>query len=395
MKIETHTGTRKQKYVLIVSSVASMIEQFNMSNIKILQGLGFDVEVACNFKKGNTISKEKAIDFQKKMQKSGITYYQIDFSRNVFNLCQNIKAYIQLADILKNKKYELIHCHSPIGGVIGRLAAYKYRIKVIYTAHGFHFYKGAPIKNWLLFYPIERILAKRTELLITINKEDYKRAKRFTSGRIKYVPGVGIDLEKFGKHILTKEERWESRVKWMTSPKDILLLSIGELNKNKNHQIVIRALSRLPSLPITYIICGIGPYESDLKNLVKQLQLQDKVLFLGYQNNVSEFYNMSDIFILPSKREGLSVALMEAMASGLPVICSNIRGNTDLVRNGYNGLLCSNIEDYINAIEQLSKNHMEREYYSRNCKRMINHFSANRVNSIMTAIYKTILCNHL
>ena len=179
--------------VLLIASVASMIQQFNMRNITILQDLGYDVEVACNFENGNTCSDEQIAIFKKELKQKGVSWHQIDFARNVFQLGQNSKAYHQLKNLVSQKKYKFMHCHSPIGGVLGRLVAHKYKTPVMYTAHGFHFFKGAPKKNWLLFYPVEKFLSRYTDELLVLNHEDYELAKKkFHMKHFTYIPGVGV-----------------------------------------------------------------------------------------------------------------------------------------------------------------------------------------------------------
>ena len=166
------------KKVLMLASVASMIDQFNMPNIQLLQELGYEVHVACNFEKGSTCTQERIQNLKQRLEHMGVEYFQIDFSRNVLRVNEIWKAYRQVERLLEKEKYSFIHCHSPIGGAVGRIAAHKTHTKVIYTAHGFHFYKGAPLHNWLIYYPIEKWLSRYTDVLITINKEDYQRAKK-------------------------------------------------------------------------------------------------------------------------------------------------------------------------------------------------------------------------
>ncbi len=186
------------KKVLIVASVASMIDQFNMQNINILKQQGYEVHVAANFEKGSTISEERLLEFKKELKNLNVLYFQVDFSRRIGNIGQNIKAYKQIKEIIKQNKYKFIHCHSPIGGVCGRIAAKTTGTKVMYTAHGFHFYKGAPMKNWVLYYPIERVLSYLTDVLITINNEDYELSKnKMKSKSLYYIPGVGVDVSNF------------------------------------------------------------------------------------------------------------------------------------------------------------------------------------------------------
>ena len=338
------------KRMLMVASVPSMIGQFNMNNIKILQELGYQVDVACNFRDRSVWNNDRVQAFIKELKAKKIKTYQIDFSRSSKNMLQHMKSYKQLDYLMKKRKYDFIHCHTPIAGAIARLVAHKNNIKVIYTAHGFHFFKGAPIKNWVLYYPIERLLARYTDILITINKEDYCRAKTFKAKKVEYVPGVGIDIEKF-KNCKVDVEKKKEELGIPSNAK--VLLSVGELNKNKNHLLVIRALKKINRQDLYYLICGKGIEEYNLKKKTKQLKLEDKVIFAGFRNDVREIYHIADMFIFPSKREGLSVALMEAMASGIPCIASNIRGNVDLINNKSYLFKLNNQESVNNKIQQL------------------------------------------
>ena len=251
----------------------------------------------------------------------------------------NLHTHKELKKIIDTNEYEIIHCHTPMGGALGRLAAREARkngTKVIYTAHGFHFFKGSPLVNWLVYYPAERWLAKYTDVLITINKEDYNRAKDFKAKRLEYVPGVGIDVDKFKNIEVNKVEKRNSIG---INEDDFMVISVGELNKNKNHQVIIRAIAKLRDEKIKYVLCGQGPLENKLRELVNELDLENQVKFLGFRKDIPELMYVADLFAFPSFREGLSLSLMEAMASGLPVVCSKIRGNTNLIEEGKGGYL--------------------------------------------------------
>ncbi len=325
------------KKAVCLASMASNLDNFNRNNVKILQDLGYDVTLASNFHTPEDINSQEKIDsFVAEMDAEGVHIVQIDFSRHIGNIKDQIKSYKQVKELLA-QGFDMIHCHAPICAAITRLCARKCRrsceTRVIYTAHGFHFYDGAPAKNWIMFYPVEKWLSKYTDVLITINKEDYRRAKEhFNAKKIVYVPGIGVDTKKFGANNHRDEIRTELGLK----DSDIMLLSVGELNENKNHEIVIRALGNLKSSGklsdnVYYFICGIGDKENDLNSLIRDIGLSDKVKLIGYHSNISDYYDAADVFVFPSFREGLSVSLMEAMASGLPVVCSKIRGNTDLI----------------------------------------------------------------
>ena len=390
-KTETEKKTVKSNKVLILASVASMIDQFNMDNIKILKDLGCEVHVACNLDLPGNLTTEKVEELKKKLDELHVVWHQIDFTRSVFQLNKDKVAYDQTVALFKKENYAFVHCHSPIGGVIARLAGKKTNTKVIYTAHGFHFYKGAPLKNWLMFYPIEKSLSKYTDTLITITHEDYERAhKEFGMKHLYYVPGIGIDLNKFKMAEINPHKRHELGLK----DDDIMLLSVGELNVNKNHEVVIRAIAQINDPKVHYFIAGIGDLKDYLADLVKELNVEKQVHFLGFRTDINELDNACDIFLLPSKREGLNVSLMEAMACGKPCIANNIRGNNDLIDDQKGGYLLKNdIQDYTNAIQLLAYNQDLQQKFGDYNLNKINKFSDEKVQKEMFNIYQDCLNN--
>lgn len=312
------------KHVLIIATVPSMIGQFNMDNIKLLQEMGYVVDVACDFNDISSWPQKRIEQFRKQMSNIGVNCFQIDFSRNALNVRRHVISYKEVKKLIKKRNYLFVHTHTPIASAVVRLAAYRMKTKVIYTAHGFHFYKGAPILNWLLFYPIEKWLSKYTDVLITINKEDYRRAKKyFKAKKTVYVPGVGVDTKKFAPR---QDRREKIRKELNLSDEQIMLLSVGELNENKNHISVIKAIK---DTDYVYVIVGKGDKKLELESAAKECNVDLRLM--GYRSDVADFYNAADVYVLPSLREGLNVSLMEAMASGLAVTCSDIRGNTDLI----------------------------------------------------------------
>lgn len=378
------------KKALQVASVASMIDQFTMPNINILQELGYEVDVAANFDFGSTSSKERVEEFQKELKAIDVNVFNLLFNRKIFDK-SNIQVYKQLKKVIDENNYEVIHCHSPIGGVITRLAARKARkkgTKVIYTAHGFHFFKGAPLINWLVYYPVEWICSWLTDVLITINKEDYSLAqKRMRAKEVCYVPGVGVDTEKFND---IQVDRQAKRRELGLADDATILLSVGELNKNKNHEVIIKALSSIDSTKIYYCIAGKGELESYLKELVSALGLDEKVHFLGFRKDVKDIYRVADIFCFPSYREGLSVALMEAMAAGLPVICSQIRGNVDLVKQNNGGRLCmpESVQNFAEVIRHLDDNKNKLIRMGQYNQKIVKDLDVKNIKQRMSKIYK-------
>lgn len=380
------------KRVLMLASVASMIDQFNMPNIVLLQKLGYEVDVACNFIEGNTCSDERVAELKQKLQDMHVHCYQIDFARNIKHMGQNMKALWQAEALMKQNTYEFCHCHSPIGGVVARIAGHRTRTKVIYTAHGFHFYQGAPVMNWLVYYPVEKMLSRWTDVLITINHEDYKLAKKkFKMKKLTYVPGIGIDTQ---RECLSQKEKEEKR-KELGIPQDAFLITnAAEFTPNKNQKTVIEAIEQLHNPNIYFVMCGIGEKKAELEQYVKEHGLEEHIRFVGFRNDLHEILQTSDCFVLSSFREGLSVALMEAMAEGLPVVCGRIRGNVDLIKDGKGGILVSpeNKEDYEAAIRKLyemkQKEFQKFENIGLNNRNKVEAFSKETVDPIMKKVYQ-------
>ncbi len=329
--------------ILYVTTISLTMNSFFKPHIEMLVREGNSVDIACNY-------KELSLDGL--YSELGCNSYQIDFSRSPLS-SDNIKAYGQLKNVIENGNYDIVHCHTPNASVITRLVCEKSRkknsLKVFYTAHGFHFYKGAPKLNWMVFYTIEKLCSRFTDKLITINKEDYEVAKRkFNAKEVHFVPGVGIDLTNFENvQVDRNEKRREIGV-----PEDaFLLFSVGELNENKNHQVIIKALAKMNNSNIHYAIAGVGDKHDYLLELAKEFGVSERLHLLGYRNDIPELNHSADVFCFPSIREGLPAAVMEAMACGLPVVCSKIRGNEDLIdENGGSTFRAYSEDDCISAI---------------------------------------------
>ena len=309
--------------ILYVTTISLTVNCFFKPHIEMLVRAGHKVDIACN---------AENLPLDRFYTELGCDFHQIDFSRSYFSFA-HIKAYKQLKHLLEAGAYDIVHCHTPNASAITRLVCRKFRkkngLKVYYTAHGFHFYKGAPKLNWMVYYPIEKFCSRFTDKLITINKEDYTLAqKEFKAGDVYYIPGVGIDPLKFERIQVDRA----SKRRELGIPEDAkLLFSVGELNENKNHQLVLKALAKLNDTLVHYAVAGDGPCAKALEELAGTLGISNRVHFLGYRKDVAELYRVADVFCHPSLREGLPVSLMEAMASAMPVVCSKIRGNVDLI----------------------------------------------------------------
>ncbi len=366
--------------ILYVTTIGSTMGFFK-SFISDLVKAGHTVDIACNDKDSKVPELYTEI---------GCNIYTISCTRSPINK-GTLKAISEIKKLVSENKYDIVHCHTPIAAMCTRLACKKLRkkkdVKVIYTAHGFHFYEGAPKKNWLMYYPIEKICSHFTDALITINKEDYDLAKRKMKAKsIDYVPGVGIDVQKFADTVIDRAEKRRE----LGVPEDaFLLLSVGELNENKNHKTVIRALALLGDKNIHYAIAGKGELHDEIINLANELGIADRVHLLGFRKDVAELYKAADCFVHPSFREGLPVSIMEAMASGLPIVASEIRGCVDLVDNSSGRLFdAHSVDSCKNALNEIVNGDISKAKESNSEKAAV--YSTDVINSAMKKIYNTV-----
>lgn len=375
-----------KKVLFTATVVKTHIMEFHIPYLKMFQEMGWQTAVAA--RNDYEDPADCHIPFCD-------TYYDIPFERLPWKK-DNVKAYRELKAILDREHFDIIHCHTPVGAMITRLAARDARkrgTKVIYTAHGFHFFKGAPLVNWLMFFPAEWLLAPLTDVLVTINREDYAFArKRIHAKRIEYVPGVGVDTAKF--HV-GSVDRAEKRRELGLGEQDFLILTVAEMTKNKNHSTVLKALSLLKDTPefekMVYLICGRGEQRDALEAEAEALGIREHVRFLGYRHDVPELCRCSDMFAFMSFREGMPVALMEAMSCGLPAVCSKIRGNTDLIEDGVDGLFAENTPQGVaQAILKLYRDPALREKLGTAAARTVSRFDAVQVQRKMKEIYLSV-----
>ena len=323
-----------KKKALLVTTVSGFVPQFEMGNVAILKELGYEVHYASNFNNPSYGTDNK------RLEGTGIICHQVDFERSPFNK-KNLQAYKQLVKIMKDENIDLVHCHTPMGAVLARLAAKKCGIKdVLYTAHGFHFFKGASIKNWLIYYPVERFLSRYTGTQICINMEDFNNAKKFKATNVEYIAGVGIDTKGIKeKSDIEDKQKDELKKELNLKDTDRILITAGEMIERKNQKFLLEVVKKIKEkeTPVKLIVCGYGRLEHFLKSKVKELGVENNVIFTGYRTDIYKILGLAEIFLFSSLQEGLPVAVMEAMAVGLPVVCSNVRGNADLIDNEKGG----------------------------------------------------------
>lgn len=317
-----------KKVLFVATVVKTHINVFHLPYIKMFKDYGYETVVAAKNDCDNEIVDIPNCD----------RYIDVPFSRNPFSF-KNIKAYRMLKRLIDEEHFDIVQCNTPIGGVVARLAVGKKNknTKVFYIAHGFHFFEGSSILSWLLYYPIEKMLSYNTDVLVTVNQEDYQRAKKRLNARhTVIVKGIGVDLERIEN---SHPDRNAIRRNLGIKEDDIVLISVGELRKLKNRKTVIQAMAKLKMDHLHYIIAGSGTTGDILQSLADELGVKDKVHLIGFCHNVFDYLKSSDIFCFPSTREGLPVSLMEAMGAGLPAVVSNIRGNRDLIVPGKGGFL--------------------------------------------------------
>ena len=391
------------KKALMHAHTAYMVTQFNIDNINILQSLGYTVDVACCWNDDDSaLSPEALQDRRKRLGDLGCRVIETASLRKILNIKELSIAYKQLKNEVETNKYAIVHTQSPIGGVVCRLACRqarkKYGTRVVYAAHGFHFFKGASFINWLVFYNVEKWCSKFTDLLITINKEDYQNAsQRFHAKETVYVPGAGVDTHKF---VASEGAREKIRAELNIGEDEKVLLSVGELIPRKNHIEVLEALhqmksaNRMQGTKLKYLIAGRGKIDAELHEQIRKLDLTDTVNMIGFRRDIADVFAASDIYVFPSHQEGLPVALMEAMSVGLPVVCSRIRGNTDLIKDGEGGYLfdSKNVSTLVYALERILSEPSEKlNSMGELNKTTMKNFDKETVNKVMRELYQKIV----
>ncbi len=368
--------------ILFTATVDGHLQSFHIPYMKWFKEQGWVVHAASN---GKTILPY--CDYK----------YHLPTVRKPFNI-NNFYSFKKLNRIVEENNYDIIHCHTSIGAVIGRLAARKARkkgTKVIYTAHGFQFFKGGSLKRWLVFYNIERFLSRYTDILITINNEDYVAAQEFKlakGSRVEYVPGVGVDLKRFVPQ--TAETKRQLRKQYNYCKNDFILFYAAELNYNKHQDLLINVVELLKDRiqEIKLLLAGNGNLKEQYEEQVKRLGLQDYIQFLGFRREIPDLLKISDVAVASSRREGLPVNVMEAMATGLPLVVTDVRGHRDLVKNGENGYIIgvNDVYGFADAIEKLYNDGKLKKKFGANGIQLVKKYSIENVIRRMESIYASI-----
>ncbi|MCD4997446.1 glycosyltransferase [Enterococcus gallinarum] len=371
------------KKILMVATVDQHIRHFHLPLIKKLSENGTEIHVAAR-------GEEKFAKVSKK--------YSIPFERSPFKF-NNIKSFFLLKKIIKKENYDVIHVNTPVGATIGRLAAISFlrkSPKIIYTAHGFHFFQGAPLSFWLIFFPIEYLLAKITDVILTMNREDTLIAKKFFGKeKIIQINGVGVDKKKF--HKTTKQEYLSARKRLSIKDNDIVLLYVAEISERKNQRLIIDimsdAVNNIPNLKL--FLLGEGLLFPEIRELITEKHLNNEIIMTGYTTSVSEYLKAADIYISTSLQEGLPINIIEAMFTNIPCLVTGCRGNVDLIEGYSNGKIIAldqhvkenfvqSLNEFVNKLEITNK-------FIETSNDEINKYDLEQVTNVLWKIYKNKL----
>lgn len=368
----------------MLAPMGSVHRRFNRANIEALQSLGYQVELAANFENGDGPEVHNQ-QYVGECKEKGIVTHTIPFERH--SLTGSLNCMPQMKQLLKEGQYDIVHAHTETGGLILRLAkSVKGNSRFFYTPHGMSFWKGSSLKSQLVYRPLERWICSGMDMNLGMNQEEVDVLRKWNSKTAAYVHGIGLNLERFQKE---GKPRNNVRAEFGVKEEDKLIVSVGELDDNKNHATVIKALTFLESKNYKYVVCGVGTNKDTLNQMAANAGLSDKVILAGYRSDIPDILHAADMFVFPSFHEGLPVSALEAMACGLPLICSKIRGNVDIVKDGENGFLFEP-EDYLSlaiAMERLIANQSLAVTFGEKNKEIVKAFSQNAVIEELKKLY--------
>ena len=372
----------------MLAPMGSVHRRFNKANINALHALGYEVELCANFENGEgpEIHNQKYVN---ECNEDGIITHSILFTRH--SLAGSLKCLPQLKNLLIKKQYDVVHAHTETGGLLLKLACNdKGNSKFFYTPHGMSFWKGSSLKSQLVYKPLERWICSSMDMNLGMNMEEVDYLKKWNNHSATYVHGIGLNIQRMQNPLRTQND---VRSEFGLSVDDVFVVSIGELDDNKNHITVIRALAKLNVRNFKYVVCGVGPNKDMLLAEAERTGLKDNVILAGYRSDIPDVLNAADIFVFPSFHEGLPVSALEAMACGLPIICSEIRGNVDIIREGDNGYLFqpSDVETLARKLEYLLDDAEKRKIMGLKNKENVKDFSLESVTEELKRIYKSVL----
>lgn len=374
------------KKALLIAPMASTLERFCKVNMEVLREQGYELHLAANFASGTYEQIEHDQKYLRKAEAEGIIVHPIKFKRqSFFSNMGNLKEFKKL---IKNEEFDVIHAHTETGGLMLVLAASKAgETKLVFTPHGMSFYKGSSIKSHIVYRPVERWLCSKCDAVIAINQEELTVLKKWNERTAYFTHGIGVDIAP-----TTIADVSQKRSELGIPQDSVLVTSLGELTQRKNHIACIRAISKIDNPNVYYLICGVGELRGKLLHEAESLEIGSQVVLPGFRRDVADILACSDIFAFPSYQEGLSVALMEAMTAGLPVVCSKIRGNIDLINEGEGGCLIDSddSEGFAKAIDKLAKSPELRRKMGEYNQKAVKRYSKEVVKGELLNVYSGI-----
>ena len=365
--------------VLFTATIDKHILRFHLPYLEWFKQQGFEVHVAA---KGN-----EDIPFCD-------VRHTISVERTPFSF-NNIKAIRELKAITKKHQFDLVHCHTAMASVVTRLACLETRkrgTKLLYTAHGFHFFKGGSLKNWLLYYPVEKLLSRYTDAIITINQEDFKLIsdKGFKTKGHLLESGMGVSTQRF--YPVDTATKMELRSKKGYASDAFILIYVAEFIHRKNHQFILDEVEGLAKEihGLKIIFAGRGQLLEKMKAYAITKKIDDLVDFLGFRMDVNELMNLADLGISASRQEGLGLNLAEELFCGLPVVATNDRGHREIIKDGYNGFMFEqdNVQIFQQQILQLYNDEHLYKKMSVNATKATERFSLLKAKTALTEIYQ-------
>lgn len=370
------------KKLLLAANVSKEhIRKFHIPFILRMKELGWQVDVACRLDEPVPECDHA---------------YDLPCDRNPLRggLIGSIKL---LRQLVRENGYDVVHCNTVTGAIVARIACAPLRkegVKVFYTCHGMHFFKGASAARWVSGWPMEKMLAPMTDVLITINGEDRDMAHKHLSacGAIEKIDGIGVNLDKYRRGSMTREERTEYRNSLGLNAEDFVITYVAELIANKNQQALLKMLDMIRDEIPNAKLMLVGPDHEDGKLIAQaqQMGLADRVLCLGWRSDVPKLLGCSDLYAASSRSEGLPLNIIEAMCSGLPVVALRNRGHCELIDHGRNGFLADR-EDARGLADHVLALHREealRHRITAQAMEDVNRYDTEQVLRQLTAIYE-------
>lgn len=374
---------------LIVSSVYGFLSKFERQNVELLEAMNIEVHYASNLK--NVVYE----DDEDVVSELGVIYQDIPITQSLADIGANLKAIIALRKLIKAENINIIHCHTPTGGLVARMACLGLKdVYLIYTAHGFHFYNGASRLRNSIYYLAEYFMSRNTNAIVTINHEDETAARTMCADTVYRIPGEGVDANYYS--LTEEDDKLKERQKLGIKKDDFFIISVGEVRKNKNQKKIIETIRYfkergIEEFNIVYGIIGSGSQERALKRYVKRHHLEDNVRFYGYEVDTRRFLRAADVMAFPSIREGLGMAPLEAMFTGLPVIASSNRGSKEYIKDKKNGLLVreDTVAAYAEAISKMYSYKLKHKKYNReNIRKSVTSFEKSESEKVMRKVYE-------